>query len=332
MVFLQHARRERRRQILSDDGKKAEMDAGGPRARPAPEVRHVGRDSPSFSNAPLEDPVRLEFQSGKGAFQVNWPFVYPALQEANPDLAKNVKWARAGHRPGHPQQYHRRGHLAVSTYRKHPSESLEAARCLRNAENQSSPPTTACRPPSRPSTTTRDRGVPDEGDHPGGAEGWSRRCGRRPLTTRASPPGHVGDDPVAAVGDPARADRRRAAQGDLRRAGVQGSSAMSVTPPPAGAQAAAEAEAEQPGGRRAAGLEHGPRARPRAPLSDNKRAERRASARCQARPPRWPRCWSPRTRSCTRSGCHRSASTCASPTSGGRRAENYVTVLTNDSW
>ncbi|MBB5114957.1 ABC transporter substrate-binding protein [Micromonospora echinospora] len=124
--------------ILSDDGKKAEMDAGAVRALDQlKKFATSGVTSPSFSNA-LEDPVRLEFQSGKGAFQVNWPFVYPALQEANPELAKNVKWARVpGIDPGTPSKVTIGGvNLAVSSYSKHPEEAFEVARCLRNAENQ----------------------------------------------------------------------------------------------------------------------------------------------------------------------------------------------------
>ncbi|WP_435152242.1 carbohydrate ABC transporter permease [Micromonospora aurantiaca (nom. illeg.)] len=50
---------------------------------------------------------------------------------------------------------------------------------------------------------------------------------------------------------------------------------MSVNATPAGAQAAAEAEAEQPGGRHATVPEQRSRRGSRAPLSDNKRAERR---------------------------------------------------------
>ncbi|MCO1613140.1 carbohydrate ABC transporter permease [Micromonospora tulbaghiae] len=50
---------------------------------------------------------------------------------------------------------------------------------------------------------------------------------------------------------------------------------MSVNATPAGAQAAAEAEAEQPGGRHAAVPEQRSRRGSRAPLSENKRAERR---------------------------------------------------------
>ncbi|MBB5825526.1 MULTISPECIES: ABC transporter substrate-binding protein [Micromonospora] len=124
--------------ILSDDGKQAVMDAGTVTA--LDQLRRFatsGVTSPSFSNA-TEDPVRLEFQSGNGAFQVNWPFVYPALQEADPELAKKVKWARIpGIDADTPSKVTIGGvNLAVSAYSRHPAESFEAAKCLRNARNQ----------------------------------------------------------------------------------------------------------------------------------------------------------------------------------------------------
>ncbi|MEU8188187.1 ABC transporter substrate-binding protein, partial [Micromonospora carbonacea] len=124
--------------ILSDDGKQAVMDAGTVTA--LDQLRRFatsGVTSPSFSNA-TEDPVRLEFQSGNGAFQVNWPFVYPALQEADPELAEKVKWARIpGIDADTPSKVTIGGvNLAVSAYSRHPAESFEAAKCLRNARNQ----------------------------------------------------------------------------------------------------------------------------------------------------------------------------------------------------
>ncbi|MFU8876202.1 ABC transporter substrate-binding protein [Micromonospora sp. SL4-19] len=124
--------------ILSDDGKKVAMDEGAVKA--LDQLRKLatsGVTSPSFSNA-TEDPVRLEFQSGGGAFEVNWPFVYPAMQEAAPEMAKKVKWARVpGIDANTPSKVTIGGvNLAVSTYSKHPTESFEAARCLRNAEHQ----------------------------------------------------------------------------------------------------------------------------------------------------------------------------------------------------
>ncbi|MGC4788223.1 ABC transporter substrate-binding protein [Micromonospora sp. DT178] len=124
--------------ILSDDGKQAVMDEGTVRAlEQLQRFATSGVTSPSFSNA-TEDPVRLEFQAGDGAFQVNWPFVYPALQEANPELAKQVGWARIpGVDENTPSKVTIGGiNMAVSAYSKHPEESFEAARCIRNEKNQ----------------------------------------------------------------------------------------------------------------------------------------------------------------------------------------------------
>ncbi|MEU7933428.1 ABC transporter substrate-binding protein [Micromonospora echinofusca] len=124
--------------ILSDDGKQAVMDEGTVRAlEQLQRFATSGVTSPSFSNA-TEDPVRLEFQSGDGAFQVNWPFVYPAMQEANPELAKQVGWARVpGVDENTPSKVTIGGiNMAVSAYSKHPEESFEAARCIRNEKNQ----------------------------------------------------------------------------------------------------------------------------------------------------------------------------------------------------
>ncbi|MFI7645232.1 ABC transporter substrate-binding protein [Micromonospora sp. NPDC049460] len=124
--------------ILSDDGEQAVMDTGTVRAlEQLQRFAASGVTSPSFSNA-TEDPVRLEFQSGSGAFQVNWPFVYPAMQEANPELAKQVGWARIpGIDENTPSKVTIGGvNMAVSAYSKHPEESFEAARCIRNEKNQ----------------------------------------------------------------------------------------------------------------------------------------------------------------------------------------------------
>ncbi|MBQ0905348.1 ABC transporter substrate-binding protein [Micromonospora sp. U21] len=124
--------------ILNDDGTQAVMDDGTVRA--LDQLRRFatsGVTSPSFTNA-TEDPVRLEFQSGAGAFQVNWPFVYPALQEANPELAKQVGWARIpGVDENTPSKVTIGGvNLAVSSYSRHPDLAFEAARCVRDAEHQ----------------------------------------------------------------------------------------------------------------------------------------------------------------------------------------------------
>ncbi|WBB67541.1 ABC transporter substrate-binding protein [Micromonospora sp. WMMD812] len=124
--------------ILSEDGRKAVMDQGTVRAlEQLQKFAASGVTSPSFTNA-TEDPVRLEFQSGAGAFQVNWPFVYPAMQEANPELAEQVAWARIpGIDENTPSKVTIGGvNMAVSAYSKHPELSFEVAKCLRNEQNQ----------------------------------------------------------------------------------------------------------------------------------------------------------------------------------------------------
>lgn len=124
--------------ILDDEGTKAVFDDGAVRALEVlKRFATAGVTSASFSNA-FEDEVRLAFQSGGAAFQLNWPFVYPALQEADPELAGKVKWARyPGVDADTPGKVTIGGiNLAVSAYSRHREESFEAARCLRNAEHQ----------------------------------------------------------------------------------------------------------------------------------------------------------------------------------------------------
>ncbi|MDW5328071.1 ABC transporter substrate-binding protein [Plantactinospora sp. KLBMP9567] len=125
-------------QIINDDGSKAVFDEGAVRALEV--LRNfatAGITTSSFSNT-IEDQARLDFQSGAGAFQLNWPFVYPAMQEADPELAKKVKWARyPGVDPGTPSKVTIGGfNLGVSRYSRHPDESFDAASCLRDAEHQ----------------------------------------------------------------------------------------------------------------------------------------------------------------------------------------------------
>jgi multiple sugar transport system substrate-binding protein len=125
-------------QILNPEGTRAVFDDGAVRAL---EVLHrfstAGVTSPSFTNA-IEDDARLDFQSGNGAFELNWPYVYPAMQQAAPDLARNVRWARyPAVDPAEPSRVTIGGtNLAVSRYSRQPDLAFEAALCLRNAEHQ----------------------------------------------------------------------------------------------------------------------------------------------------------------------------------------------------
>jgi multiple sugar transport system substrate-binding protein len=124
--------------ILNDDGTKAEFDQGAVDALGTlQKFASAGVTNPSFTNT-QEDAARLQFQSGNAAFQLNYPFVWPALQEGAPDLKDKVKWARyPGIDSGTPSKVTIGGfNLAVSAYSKHPDEAFEAALCLRSPEHQ----------------------------------------------------------------------------------------------------------------------------------------------------------------------------------------------------
>jgi multiple sugar transport system substrate-binding protein len=124
--------------ILNEDGTEAVFDEGAVQALEIlRRFATAGVTSASFTNA-MEDDARLEFQSGDAAFQLNWPFVYPAMQADAPDLAENVRWARyPGVDADTPSRVTIGGYnLAVSAYSRFPDESFEAALCLRNAGHQ----------------------------------------------------------------------------------------------------------------------------------------------------------------------------------------------------
>ncbi|MBB4912010.1 ABC transporter substrate-binding protein [Actinophytocola algeriensis] len=124
--------------ILSDDGKSVVMDAGAVDAlKLLKEVSSSGITDPSLTNA-QEQQVQQGFESpdSKAAFELNWPYVYAAMQDGNPDRAKNFKWARYPGIDGPGRVTIGGYNLAVSAYSEHKPESFEAALCLRSAESQ----------------------------------------------------------------------------------------------------------------------------------------------------------------------------------------------------
>ena len=124
--------------IVNEEGNKAVFDQGAVKGL---EVLHrfatAGVTAPSFTNT-IEDDARLAFQSGGGAFEINWPFVYAAMQGADPAIAQKTKWTRfPGIDANTPSKVTVGGfNLAVSSYSRHPEESFDAASCMRDAAHQ----------------------------------------------------------------------------------------------------------------------------------------------------------------------------------------------------
>jgi multiple sugar transport system substrate-binding protein len=92
---------------------------------------------PSLS-VQMENQNRLAMEAGTAAFELNYPFVYPAMKADNPALFKNFKWALYPEvTPGVPAKVTIGGvDLAVSAYSQHQDLAFQAALCLRDKQNQ----------------------------------------------------------------------------------------------------------------------------------------------------------------------------------------------------
>ena len=100
-----------------------------------PELANSPAADPGLSNS-NEDAARLGFESGKAAFEVNYPFVYPSIQADKPKLAKQFGWTYYPRvDAGTPGQGHdrraqpRRLGLLAST----PSTTSRRSQCLTDA-------------------------------------------------------------------------------------------------------------------------------------------------------------------------------------------------------
>jgi len=96
-----------------------------------------GTADPNLSNS-MEDTTRLAFQAGGPTFMLNWPYVFPSAKTEAPKIFKNMGVAGyPGVVPGKPSRVTLGGiNLGVSAYSKHPQLAFDAAKCLRDAQNQ----------------------------------------------------------------------------------------------------------------------------------------------------------------------------------------------------
>ncbi len=86
----------------------------------------------------MENTNRLAMEAGTAAFELNYPFVYPAMKADNPQLFKVFKWALYPEVvAGQPAKVTIGGiDLAISAYSQHKDLAFQAALCLRDAQNQ----------------------------------------------------------------------------------------------------------------------------------------------------------------------------------------------------
>ncbi len=89
-------------------------------------------------NVDQEDQSRTEFEKGVAAFEVNYPFVWPAAQKDVPNIYKEMGYAPyPGVDPGASPKVSIGGYnLGVSSYSKHPNLAFDAAACLTREQNE----------------------------------------------------------------------------------------------------------------------------------------------------------------------------------------------------
>jgi multiple sugar transport system substrate-binding protein len=125
-------------QVLSENGQQVTL---GPKA--AQGISLIGQLARSPAADPslgvqMEDQTRLAFETGKAAFEINYPFVYPSAQQNAPAIAKQMGWVEYprvdANLPSRPPVGG--SDLAVSAYSRHKQQAFDAIMCLRNRENQ----------------------------------------------------------------------------------------------------------------------------------------------------------------------------------------------------
>jgi multiple sugar transport system substrate-binding protein len=124
--------------ILNPDATKVTL--GAPAVKALSIMKQLASSSaadPSL-DVQMENQNRLAMEAGTAAFQLNYPFVYPAMKLDNPALFKHFKWALYPEViPGQPAKVTIGGvDLAVSAYSQHKALAFQAALCLRDRQNQ----------------------------------------------------------------------------------------------------------------------------------------------------------------------------------------------------
>jgi multiple sugar transport system substrate-binding protein len=125
-------------QIVSDDGSKVTLDQS---AVSALDTIHQLANSPAVDPSignQMEDQTRLQFEAGRAAFELNYPYVYPSAQADVPDIFKNMAWTTYPTvKPDEPPHVTIGGiDLAVGSFSKHKEQAFDAIQCLRSAKHE----------------------------------------------------------------------------------------------------------------------------------------------------------------------------------------------------
>ncbi|WP_432559786.1 extracellular solute-binding protein [Granulicoccus sp. GXG6511] len=100
----------------------------------------IGRDGlggPGLSTAD-ESASMATFQSDKGSFMVNWPFVWPATESSKPELMDDIGWALYPRVTADQETAPPLGGimLGVGSESQHPELAYEAITCIASVDNQ----------------------------------------------------------------------------------------------------------------------------------------------------------------------------------------------------
>jgi multiple sugar transport system substrate-binding protein len=107
----------------------------GSSAQQAASIMHRLATSPAADpslNVNMEDQARTQFEKGLAAFEINYPFVWPAAQKDVPSIFKEMGYAPFPTvTPGTAPHVSIGGYdLGVSSYSKHPGLAFDALSCL----------------------------------------------------------------------------------------------------------------------------------------------------------------------------------------------------------
>lgn len=130
-----------------------ELDLDSDAGRAAAEVlRRIGQEGLAGSGFPTadENASMILFRGDSGSFMVNWPFVWPAINESNPEIVEDIGWAVYPRMDEGTEAAPPVGgiHLGVGAFSDHVDLAYDAVACIVRPEHQAEYFLTNGNPPS----------------------------------------------------------------------------------------------------------------------------------------------------------------------------------------